>query len=86
MVVAGRETVSVLGNNWVNLCCRNLRAIDGMWMRSSNGNGLTPQLEIGPKVGGSLTAAGFQAVVHLSPSIPGAVTARYSASQAVVKF
>jgi len=23
MVVADRETVSVLGNNWVNLCCRN---------------------------------------------------------------
>jgi hypothetical protein len=35
MVVADRETVSVLGNNWANLCCRNLRAIDGMWMRSS---------------------------------------------------
>jgi len=85
MVVAGRETVSVLGNNWVNLCCRNLRAIDGMWMRSSNGKyGLTPQLEIGQKVGGSLTAAGFQAVAHLSPSIPCAVTAIYSASQAVV--
>jgi hypothetical protein len=27
MVVADRETVSVLGNNWANLCCRNLRAI-----------------------------------------------------------
>jgi hypothetical protein len=23
MVVAERETVSVLGNNWVNLCCPN---------------------------------------------------------------
>jgi transaldolase len=30
------------------------------------------------------TAAGFQAVAHLSPSIPCAVTAIYSASQAVV--
>jgi transaldolase len=28
--------------------------------------------------------AGFQAVAHLSPSIPGAVTAIYSAAQAVV--
>jgi hypothetical protein len=27
MVVRDRETVSVLGNNWVNLCCRNLRAM-----------------------------------------------------------
>jgi|GEM_PF-2639436 len=27
MVVAERETVSVLGNNWVNLCCPNLRAM-----------------------------------------------------------
>jgi hypothetical protein len=27
MVVADRETVSVLGNNWVNLCCPNLRAM-----------------------------------------------------------
>jgi hypothetical protein len=54
MVVADRETVSVLGNNWANLCCRNLRAIDGMWRRSSNGKyGLTLQLEIGQKVGGS---------------------------------
>jgi hypothetical protein len=33
-VVADRETVSVLGNNSVNLCCRNLRAM-GLWMRSS---------------------------------------------------
>jgi transaldolase len=46
--------------------------------------GLTPQLEIWQKVGGSLTAAGFQAVAPLSPSIPCAVTAIYSASQAVV--
>jgi hypothetical protein len=27
MVVADRETVSVLGNNWVNLCCPNLGAM-----------------------------------------------------------
>jgi len=47
-------------------------------------SGLTPQLEIWQKVGGSLTVAGFQAVAHLSPSIPCAVTAIYSASQAVV--
>jgi len=45
---------------------------------------LTPQLENWQKVGGYLTAAGFQAVAHLSPSIPCAVTAIYSASQAVV--
>jgi hypothetical protein len=35
MVVADRETVSLLGNNPANLSCPNLRAIDGMWMRSS---------------------------------------------------
>jgi hypothetical protein len=27
MVVADRETVSVLGKNFANLCCRNLRAM-----------------------------------------------------------
>jgi hypothetical protein len=29
MVVADRETVSVLGNNSVNLCCRNHYAMGG---------------------------------------------------------
>jgi len=32
---ADRETVSLLGNNPANLSGPNLRAIDGMWMRSS---------------------------------------------------
>jgi hypothetical protein len=60
MVVADRETVSVLGNNWVNLCCPNHCAIDGMWMRSSNGKyGLTPQLENWQKVAGSRSGGGF---------------------------
>jgi hypothetical protein len=35
MVVADRETVSLIRNNWANLSCPNLRAIDGMWMQSS---------------------------------------------------
>jgi len=44
---ADQETVSLLGNNSANLSYPNLRAIDQMWMRSSNGKyGLTPQLEI----------------------------------------
>ena len=51
---ADQETVSLLRNNPANVSCPNLRAIDGMWMQSSNGKyGLTPQLEIWQKVGGS---------------------------------
>ena len=34
---ADQETVSLIPNNWANLSGRNLRAIDGMWMQSSNG-------------------------------------------------
>jgi len=34
---ADQETVSLIRNNSANLSCPNLRAIDGMWMRSSNG-------------------------------------------------
>ena len=71
MVVADGETVSVLGNNWVNLCCRNHcamgcgcdRAFEQRWIDS---------------------AVRELAESRLSPSIPYAVTARYSASQAVV--
>jgi len=51
---ADQETVSLIRNNSANLSCPNLRAIDQMWMQSSNGKyGLTPQLEIWQKVGGS---------------------------------
>ncbi|MEG4520594.1 MULTISPECIES: GUN4 domain-containing protein [unclassified Microcoleus] len=51
---ADQETVSLIRNNPANLSCPNLRAIDQMWMQSSNGKyGLTPQLEIWQKVGGS---------------------------------
>ncbi|MEG4088799.1 GUN4 domain-containing protein [Microcoleus sp. Pol12B4] len=51
---ADQETVSLIRNNSANLSCPNLRAIDGMWIQSSNGKyGLTPQLEIWQKVGGS---------------------------------
>jgi len=43
MVVADRETVSVLGNNWVNLCCPNHcamgcgcdRAFEQIWIDSA---------------------------------------------------
>jgi hypothetical protein len=43
MVVADRETVSVLGNNFANLCCRNLgamgcgcdRAFEQIWIDSA---------------------------------------------------
>jgi hypothetical protein len=69
MVVAERETVSVLGNNWVNLCCRNLRAMDVDAIELVSKYRLTRQLENWQKVGGSLTEAGFQAVAHLSGSI-----------------
>jgi hypothetical protein len=51
---ADLETTSLIRNNPANLSCPNLRAIDRMWMQSSNGKyGLTPQLEIWQKVGGS---------------------------------
>ncbi|WP_333257514.1 GUN4 domain-containing protein [Microcoleus sp. S13_C5] len=51
---ADQETVSLIRNNPANLSCPNLRAIDRLWMQSSNGKyGLTPQLEIWQKVGGS---------------------------------
>ncbi|NJM59503.1 MAG: hypothetical protein HC849_03820 [Oscillatoriales cyanobacterium RU_3_3] len=50
---ADQETVSLIRNNPANLSCPNLRAIDRMWMQSSNGKyGLTPQLEIWRQVGG----------------------------------
>jgi hypothetical protein len=60
MVVADRETVSVLGNNWVNLCCRNHSArwdVDAIELLSKYG--LTRQLENWQKVGGSRSGGGF---------------------------
>jgi hypothetical protein len=42
---ADRETISILRNDPYS--CRNLRAIDRLWMQHSNNKyGLTPQLEI----------------------------------------
>jgi hypothetical protein len=52
MVVADRETVSVLGNNWVNLCCRNHCAMDVDAIELLSKYGLTRQLENYQKVGG----------------------------------
>jgi hypothetical protein len=69
MVVADQETVSVLGNNWVNLSGSNLRAMgcgcdrafEQIWIDSA-----VRELAESRRL---LTAAGFQAVAHLSPSI-----------------
>ena len=53
MVVADRETVSVLGNNWVNLCCRNIARWDVDAIELLSKYGLTRQLENWQKVGRS---------------------------------
>jgi hypothetical protein len=59
MVVADRETVSVLGNNFANLCCPNLRAMDVDAIELLSKYGLTRQLENWQKVGGSRSGGGF---------------------------
>ena len=59
MVVADRETVSVLGNNFANLCCPNHCAMDVDAIELLSKYRLTRQLENWQKVGGFRSGGGF---------------------------